>query len=193
MTNEQTTNLPQAFREMQTDMTVTMDDVVSAFVSKYEANLFERKKVLSVDIKTLEADLEALTKEVTTSTDTDKYAKDLPFGLVSEVLNVKLNWSDSKIIFEISIQSKEHKNGYRPTIITVQEKATLAKKYVTHYDQINKALVANRAELATVLDSIKTLTRKEREVRGRLAMRKLEDSGYADMMQDEELLQLVQL
>jgi hypothetical protein len=64
---------------------------------------------------------------------------------------------------------------------------------VNEHVQLNKSLVQVRAQLTEVLEGLKGINRKERQVRGKIAIRKLQDSGYADLMEDPELAQLVQL
>ena len=53
-----------AFQAMKTDIDVTMDDVVSAFVSQYEDNLFGRKKDLTDQIRIEEGLMNDLVEEV---------------------------------------------------------------------------------------------------------------------------------
>jgi hypothetical protein len=44
-----------------------------------------------------------------------------------------------------------------------------------------------------VLTLIKSVSRKERQIRGKISEMKLEQSGFADLMNNTEILQLVQV
>lgn len=182
---------PQAFQAMTADLQVSMDDVVSAFVSQYENNLFARKKELAGELKALESDLEKLDEEVRERVSADEYKVAMPFGLVVKVDTGNIRWADTEVIFGITIKEK---NASRwSNTISINKKKPIPKALVTRYKKITKQLDGLRADLAEVLMNLKSVTRKERQVRGKIALRKLEDSGYASLMADPELVQLVQL
>lgn len=191
MSNELTK--PPAFQVMQTDLQVSMDDVVSAFVSQYESNLFVRKKELTADIKAVEKMLsdnrKAVHQKVTGEEFTD-YS--LPFGLVIKLgEEPKIDWDKKKVCFGIKVELKDSSH-YSNRINITRYKSIPASLVKTH-KKLQSELADLRTDLSEVLVNLKSITRKERQVRGRIAMRKLEDSGYASLMQDEELIQLVQL
>jgi len=180
---------------MTTDIEVSMDDVVSAFVSQYENNLFDRKKELGKDIRKLESDLEDVEKTVRkTVTGTEFKQTGMPFGLKVIVNEGSVRWTENPkphVTFAITVEEKDS-SRYSNKIHFNKDKpipAALVKKY----NKIADALKEIRTDLNEVLINLKSVNRKERQVRGRIAMRKLEDSGYASLMQDDELLQLVQL
>lgn len=192
---------PLAFDVMRTDLTVSMDDVVSAFVAKYEVNLFDRKKELQSEIKLAEASLKAVEKAVLKAVTGDEWNRAIPaFDLVAKLNDTTAHWADeddeskNRVSFSIDIRRKGDDTGsYYRSALTVVKNKPIPSKFVTERRALLKALAPARSELAEVLNNIKSITRKERQVRGRIAMRKLEDSGYASLLDDVELKQLVEL
>lgn len=180
-----------AFAAMKTDIEVSMDDVVSAFVSQYENNLYARKKDLTHDIRLFEESLADLNKSVHKKVTGAEFKKTkLPFGLKIKVDDGTIRWEDGQVTFGITILKDESRYG---NTITLSKKKAIPAADIKAWKSIIADLEELRSELSEVLVSLKSVNRKERQVRGRIAMRKLEDSGYASLMQDEELLQLVQL
>ena len=186
MNNEMT-----AFKAMQTDLQVSMDDVVSAFVSKYETNLYARKKKLTTAIKGVEDSLTTQHKELLKKITGNSFKSPLPFGLKMVIDTGDVNWGVAQISFGITIK-KAHSGQYGSSINITKTKPIPAAQ-VKANEKLEKELKLLRADLSEVLVALKSVTRKEREVRGRIAIRKLEDSGYANLMQDSELAKLVQL
>jgi|VirMetMinimDraft_7_1064189.scaffolds.fasta_scaffold00786_5 hypothetical protein len=189
MSNDITT----AFKAMQTDIQISMDDVVSAFVSQYENNLYARKKDLTAQIKAIEAKHEKLTKEVKESANGKALLKEkLPFGLILTLNETAIRWESREVHFTLEIKNPK-KSGYYHNSLSVTKSTLITAAKVKEHDKMQEELTELRSILAETLVSLKSVARKEREVRGRIAIRKLEDSGYADLMQDGELAQLVQL
>ncbi len=196
-------NLPVAFDAMVTDITVTMDDVVSAYVATYEVNLFNRKKELQSEIKLAEASLKAVEKSVLRAVTGTEWNKTIPeFNLVAKVDGTTVNWADlddgdgkNRVTFQIDIKRKGDLAGgsYYRTNLTVVKYKPIPSKFVGERKALLAALKPARTELAEVLNNIKSIARKERAVRGKIAMRKLESSGYAPLLDDPELKALVQL
>jgi hypothetical protein len=181
-----------AFKAMQTDIQVSMDDVVSAFVSQYENNLFERKKELAGTIRGLEKELCYIDKAVLTKVTGETFSKqNLPFNLKITVDAGVIQWNTSNVAFSIAI--KQNDSSRYGNTITFTEYKPVPVAQVRANERLSAELSVVRSELSEVLVSLKSVTRKERQVRGRIAIRKLEDSGYANLMQDEELVKLVQL
>lgn len=181
-----------AFKAMQTDIQVSMDDVVSAFVSQYENNLYARKKELGAAIKAEEATLEDINKVVLDTITGESFEAVLPLGLKCTVGKGELDWGNGKVNFKITIEEASRSQRYNNTI-TLLKTRPIPKPQIKARETVRKGLEALRSDLGEVLVSLKSVARKERQVRGRIAIRKLEDSGYANLMQDEELVQLVQL
>ena len=184
---------PAAFQAMQTDIQVSMDDVVSAFVSQYENNLYDRKKELSKAIREQETTLEQLQTTVKNEVNGDEWASEpVPFGLKLSVRQGNINWDEKSVHFTIVIEDPKQR-GYYGNQVKIEKTKKIPAAHLRAHDKAQKELEELRTALSEVLVNLKSITRKERQVRGRIAMRKLEDSGYSSLMADEELIQLVQL
>ena len=184
---------PAAFAAMQTDIQVSMDDVVSAFVSQYENNLYERKAALSKAIRQLEKEATDNTDKTMKAVNGDEYKGEvLPFGLSYTVSTGIVEWKEKQVQFTIEVSEKGSNSRWSSKIAITKTKKIPAA-FLKEHDRICDELSALRADLSEVLTSLKTVARKERQVRGRIAIRKLEDSGYADLMKDAELIKLVQI
>lgn len=182
-----------AFKAMQTDIQVSMDDVVSAFVSQYENNLYDRKKELTTAIKAVEATDRALDETILKKVTGDSFDAALPMGLTCKVSKGELNWSHKRVNFKIKIALGERESGYYSNNININKHKPIPAAQIKTHKKLEKELEELRSDLGEVLVALKSITRKERQVRGRIAVRKLEDSGYANLMEDSELAQLVQL
>lgn len=181
-----------AFKAMQTDIQISMDDVVSAFVSQYENNLYARKKELSKEIKVQESTIEDMAKTVRMKNPSSNFVEPMPYGLKLTIDNGTIDWDEAKIRYQLKIQSPAPERSYSSGITVVREKKISAAQ-IAAYNKTQEKLKELRAELNEVLVNLKSVNRKERQVRGRIAIRKLEDSGYANLMEDAELVKLVQL
>lgn len=194
---------PHGTAVMQANIVVTMDDVVSAFVSKYEAQLFARKKVLSTEIANVTTALKELDEVVRNKVDPTAYNTKTfsKFDLVAKAKDeVHIDWNSGRTSFEVVIQHVNDANApttsrvyYGSSSINVTMYQDITVEDIEAREQNAKLLQATEREMAEILDKIKSVARKEREVRGRIAMRKIEESGYANLLDDEQLAQLVQL
>lgn len=192
--------LPSSFQAMTANIVVTMDDVVSAFVSKYEEQLFRQKKLLGAELTRSQAALKEFVDSIREQFDASKYNVDLfsQFGLRAEAKDtVYLDWGSGKAGFEVQIRltadTSSHSYYGSNISLTTRMYEAIAPEARTTHEQHVRLIESQQASLAEVLDRIKSVARKEREVRGRIAMRKIEDSGYASLLDDDELLKLVQL
>lgn len=185
--------LPAAFKAMETDIQISMDDVVSAFVSQYEDNLYTRKKKLTTAIKTIEAQITDLTDAVCKEITGDSFKEPMPYGLVITISEGSPSWEDKQVNFSIKIVPPQDGSHHYRNSIEFTKNKPIPKAALKSYKAWEKELKALRDDFTEVLVSLKSVARKERQVRGRIAVRKLEDSGYASLMQDSELVKLVQL
>lgn len=172
---------------------VGMDEVVSVFVSKYEDNLFDRKKDLSDQIKELKSKRENLEKKVQKSVDVSVYEfTNEVVGIESKVDKVDVNWNDNKLIIRLNVNDTSKTRSYGGTFsksinVDIEESVTLVyKSLTTDIDELS-------SELLEVMGLIKSVSRKERQVRGRISELKLKESGYDNLLQNEEMLKLIQL
>lgn len=185
------TEIVTAFKAMQTDIQISMDDVVSAFVSQYENNLYTRKKELNTAIRTVQETLDKFTKALYKKINGNSFKTSLPLGLEMKVDSGSINWDQTKVDFQITVELKN--SGRYASSITINKTKPIPAAQVKTHKELQEKLGSLRSDLSEVLISLKSITRKERQVRGRIAIRKLEDSGYANLMKDEELVKLVEL
>ena len=182
-----------AFKAMRTDLQISMDDVVSAFVSQYENNLFAKKKELTAIIKDYEKTLNDLSKTVLARVTGDSFDAVLPLGLKLTISEGDINWEEGLVFFKLEIKSSEKQSSYYHNSIVLSKSKAIPGPLSKKRKKAQSKLGTLRSELSEILVSLKSVTRKERQVRGRIALRKLEDSGYSDLMQDKDLIKLVQL
>ena len=198
----------KALQAMTADVNVGIDEVVSVFVSQYEDNLFAKKKELSAEIKRVKSEVKSLDTRLIGSVDRSVYDIKVPvLNITSKVDEVSIVWKGDED--EDDYRSRKIKNS--TIIVTLELKdedsdadrydRTLSKRIkvkITKTDEnIHTALLKEQSslsgELAEVMGLIKSVSRKERQVRGRISARKLEESGYEGLLNDNEMLKLVQL
>ncbi len=77
--------------------------------------------------------------------------------------------------------------------------ASFSKKFVKAIGTIDMAehkelthdLETANTELLEVMANIKQVSRKERQIRGRISELKLEQAGFTDLLQNDDLLKLI--
>ena len=175
-----------------TDVNVGMDEVVSVFVSKYETELFDRKEDLSKKVKETRSELSGLNKKVKNSINKSEYTLSLPFIKVSSKVNeIKVDWEDEKIKIELVV-SDDEKNGYNSVLFKTIE-VSIDKLDMKEHVSLSDKLTDLNGQLTEVLGLIKSVGRKERQIRGRISEMKLKESGLADLVNNEDLISLVKL
>lgn len=191
--------------QMSSDINVGMEEVVSVFVAQYEDNLFAKKKDLSNEIKSTKKDLADLDKRLLSEVDADQYnIKKIPvLNLSSKVDDITVCWVDpnnrhrknfkSSIRIEVEVKDLDKGNdGYRSTF-DKNINLPIAKADVNKHNSMNESIESLNDELVEVMGLIKSVSRKERQVRGRISKKKLEESGFEGLLNDNEMLKLVQL
>lgn len=189
--------LPSGFNAMTANIVVTMDDVVSAFVSKYENQLFERKKLLSKELAAATEAVRAHSVATRAKINAKKHNLEnfSPFNLMAVAKDeVYLDFDKGRAQIEVVIcHASDRSLRYTSSTINATVFEDLDPTDVEHHAQYEALAASLQAQLSDVLDKIKSVARKEREVRGRIALRKIEESGYSSLLDDGELLRLVQL
>jgi hypothetical protein len=183
---------------MTTDVNVGMTEVVSVFVAKYEDGLFAKKDELSKRIKETKKDIADLVANLEGSIAQSVYETTIPvLGLTTKVSSVTVNFDG-------------HYSNKKPVIVTTvgvfdnssdSDYASFSKTFLTDIPAedvaLNKSMKVEleglNAELMEVMGLIKTVSRKERQIRGKIAEMKLEQSGMSEMLANPEMLKLVQL
>lgn len=184
-----------------TDVSIDLDAVVSVYVSQYEDSLFIKKKDLSKQIKGIKDDLKILEKTLIQSIDKSKYDISVPvLDLISKVSSVELNWgdededyADSKIVIKIDVAEKEKTERYGRNELTTKRKVAVPAKSIRDKASWEKELSGLNGELLETMSLIKGVSRKERQVKGKISGMKLDAGGFGELLNSPELLKLVEL
>lgn len=190
--------MKNALTTITADVNVGMNEVVSVFVAKYEDGLFAKKDALSASIRAQKFHLAAIDENLIKSVDAKDYsAVVLNLGLTFSMGDVTVCWDGNyntpKNTLVVEIEMFDQSNKRNTVSYT---------KY--HHIDINSALIADRketkdqleqlnADLLEVMSLIKTVSRKERQIRGRISEMKLAESGLSELINNSEILQLVKI
>lgn len=178
------------------DAKIDMNDVVSAFVTRYETALYDRKEALSAEIKALKQSIKDIEQRLIDSVNKDEYAVTLPLHKI-RVANVQVDvkWvaeynsnNANTIAVSMTVYMANSSYGQSNTIYLPIDQATVGEKNV-----IDEVLKVKESELLDVFGLIKTIARKERQIRGHIAEQKMQQAGMEDLLQDPTLKQLVSM
>jgi hypothetical protein len=185
---------------MSADVNVGINEVVSVFVAKYEDGLFEKKASLSKRIKDVKKSLADLNKELINSVNRQQYHQQVT------LLNMEIRVKDVDVIWAIDYPNLSNTNSIRVNLglFALDGHAQysradneifepLSSVTVETHDNLSRELSQLNDDLMEVLTLIKSVSRKERQIRGKISEMKLEQSGFADLMNNTEILQLVQV
>ncbi len=193
----------QALASLTVNANIGMDEVVSVFVSRYEDQLFERKDLLSEQIRLLKKQLSDLDKDILRAVNLDQFNISIP------VLNMtgkvdkngpSVNWTGSYnyaaksigvcIIMEMTQEgggNREHQANHYYHNIPISEEDVKRK------EKIDADIANLSTELVEVMNQIKSVGRKERQIRGKISELKLAESGHLELLNNPELLKLTSL
>lgn len=173
---------------------IGMDEVVSVFVSKYESNLFERKDELGKKVKGVKGELVSVEKDVIGGVNVERFNQSISILNISSKVKkdgVSVDWNNENIVIDVEIEDGDSKGYGRSISKNVREK--VKKSVVKKYGKLKEELSDLNDELMEVMGLIKSVSRKEREVRGRISELKLKESGYENLLENEGMLKLIQL
>lgn len=189
------------------DVNVGIDEVVSVFVSQYEDNLFAKKKDLSAQIKQLKSDSKALDTRLIKSIDTSEYDITVPvLNLTSKVDNIDIVWKGdededsyssrkvkvSSVVVRVEVKDNDDNDRYSSSL-NKNINVTISAADEKLHRNLETELSDTNGELVEVMGLIKSVSRKERQVRGRISAKKLEESGFEGLLQSPEMLKLIEL
>lgn len=196
-----------ALEAITTDIKIDLDAVVSIYVAQYETSLHAKKTVLSNEIKRVKKEVKSLDKRLIDSVDQTEYSIKVPIlNLKSKVERVTIAWKGdededsydtrdikkSTLIVRVEVKDIDSERRYANTL-----DKDIHKKIAKTDENIHTALLIElkelSGELTEILTLIKSVSRKERQVRGRLSEKKLKASGFKGLLNDSEMLALVQL
>lgn len=188
------------------NVNVGIDEVCSVFVSQYEDNLFAKKKDLSAQIKSLKTDIKDLDARLVNSIDTAQYDITVPvLNLTSKVDDISVVWKGDKedsyssrnikvssIVVRIDVEDSDDTDRYKSSL-TKSVNVTISAADEKTHNNLETELSDANGELVEVMGLIKSVSRKERQIRGRISAKKLEESGFEGLLTSPEMLKLVEL
>lgn len=181
---------------MTSNVNIGINEVVSIFVAKHETELFRRKDKLADQIHKVKQALSDLTAKVVNGVDKSKYEADLPqLGLKVRVDHVHARWEGhyrckaGNVEIEITASFVDG-TEYRQTM-SKSEIIPIHPVDLEERAALNERLSALNADLLDVMTQIKQISRKERQIRGRIAEMKLEQAGQSDLLNHPDLVKLI--
>ena len=182
---------------------VGMDEVVSAYVSRYETNLTNAQKELKEKITANRKDQKAF-KEATEKSYRAKADKQYnnakhksygPLKIRTLVKDTKVEWSyveRNSSIKTIRTTVDIYANGGSDRTGYVHLHSSLTATEINSTINFAKIESSLSEELMEINRLLQDVSRKERQVRGKIAERKLETAGI-NLELDNEILKLVTL
>ena len=182
---------------MSANVNVGMNEVVSVFVAKYEDGLFAKKDALSGDIRALKAELAQIDKSVAELVDLSEYATSVPaLGFTFAADKAEVAWEGNyyspknTICIVLNMYDKSDRGV---AVYSKRINKAIPPSFIAKREEVNKALEQKNADLLEVMGLIKSVSRKERQIRGRISEMKLAESGFSGLLDNPEMLQLVQI
>lgn len=188
--------------QIKTDVTVGMDDLVNVFIAKYETSLIDQRTKLQDQLKGLNKIIHGLGETAIKDAKTIVLGFQVPTfnnGYVSINTtigdNFKLDWEHKHVSFTMStvVKSLVKVDWNTESGACVNSAVPLHSKLVEQYDQIMDEKRDVMEELTKINNDLRDVSRKERQVRGKIAERKFVASGLEDLLADQELVKLIQL
>jgi hypothetical protein len=181
---------------VKNDVVVGMDEVVSVFVSKYEDDLFDKKKVLSNEVKMVKKELENEIEVLKGRVNKKDYEIVIEkLGLESKVSNVDVSFNDKDRngIIYINVDIKEKGKMDRYGGMSKNFEIDLSKKDCKKYYDLEDEVSLKSSELLEVNNLIKDISRKERKIRSKISEMKLKESGFEGLLDNKEMLKLIEV
>lgn len=176
-----------------TNVNVGMDEVVSVFVSRYETDLFVKKDDLSKKVKETKKELSDLDKRLESSINRAEYTHSIPtLGISAKVKDVSVGWRDEVIKVCVEVTDDDKNGGYYSSLSKDIE-VPINKEDKKEHSSLSDKLDEINSELVEVLALIKSVGRKERQIRGKISEIKLQESGLSELVDNKELISLIKL
>lgn len=201
----------EVLSRLTTDVNVGMEEVVGVFVSQYEETLYNRKDELQDEIKRLKKELSTLDKALLEQYNQTRANYDMTnsvLGIKAEMTGVDLVWSRKE---DYDLKGGKGSNSVVKITVTVSDLDKPRERYssrgsfnkiflidipetdVSKKKSLDDELSERTTDLQEVLQLIKSVSRKERQIKGRISKMKLDQAGYGELLENAELLQLIQL
>lgn len=190
--------------QIKTNLSLDTNDLVNVFISKYEDGLIAQRTSnqalltgLTKQIKDLsdcvlaEAKLYVNQSGVLGTTDNDLFS----LTVTVDKDKFKLEWENKYVgyILNHEMKSKTTPTGNysHSTAGNISGRYQLAEADICKYGQLMEDKSKITSTLAEINNQLRDVSRKERQVRGRLAEQKFAAAGLDELLQDQSLLQLI--
>jgi hypothetical protein len=185
--------------DINTNISIGMDEVVSVFVAKYEDGLFTKKDELTNAIKAAKAELVRIEEELIAFSETTKaqFEVNVPaLDITFRVTKIEINWDNNRYnpnTIQFVVDGEEFSKSNSCGQIRLNRFRPIPESVLAQEKAINAQLKARSAELFVVLESIKSVGRKERQIRGRISELKIAESGLSSLLTNPDMLKLVHI
>lgn len=188
--------------QIQSNITVGMDDLVNVFIAKYETSLINQRNTFQDQLKDLNKIISGLSETAIKDTKSAVQEFNIPDfknGVISIITtigdNFKLDWERKHVSFRITtkIKTTVKVDYYTENDTSITTAISLAPDIISSYERTmdEKRLVMEN--LSNINNELRDISRKERQVRGQIAERKFVASGLEDLLNDQELIKLIQM
>ena len=184
------------------DIKLGSEEVINVFISKWEDELYGKKKEYSKSVsdvkkkiegwenkiinegkklgRSLERVIEDLNVKVVFKDKVEKYEK-----------NVSIDYDDELIVVNVKIMGMD--NGRNNGGLLVVKNYKINRDDVREYEVLSDELVEEKRKLEEVLLEIRNISRKERKIKGVISEKKLESEGYDELLNDNDINSILKL
>lgn len=189
------------------DTSINLDDIVNVYVARHEAKLMQDQRDLQQQLRQTNAAISSWKKGVLNRVKDMVTAKEVLVGMTrisveikesNSVLNVQEDGTfNTHLITTVKVGEGAKFAGYCGDKSTTETSYSSMVQFVLTKEERDEhqAFTTNVKELTEKLGEVNTNLRqiehKTRVLRGRLAERKLEAAGVANLIGDEELMKLL--
>ena len=159
--------------------------------------LFERKDELSKNIKTIKDDIKSLDDKLIKSIVKSDYEGSISvLNVTSKVDEVNIRWDKKKgdfLVVDVKVKDNDNTDRWSSSSFMKDVNVRIDKSDSKVHYELENRLEELKTELTEVMGLIKSVSRKERQVRGRISEMKLAESGFSGLLESPELLKLIEL
>ncbi len=182
---------------IETKASVGMSDMVDVFLTKYETDLYNKKSELKSIIKSIEAERTAFHKKVNKSFTWTKYKNlGIPELAITATLaeDHSIDWENAIVTMNVKVSvTKSKHNGFGYSSINCAVTQKISKTDINKDKRLLNDIEVRRNELTEIIMLITDMSRKERQIRGRISEKRLEEAGLTNFLQSDEMLQLIHI
>jgi hypothetical protein len=173
---------------------IDLNAVTSVFVARYETQLLDKKTALAGQVKKLKSqrdDFDGLVKGLVDGT---AYVSSLPFiKMTTQLGDIEVLWDGNYTVKKPHYQVKcEFVRGgeVKMTDVTIH---FIPDNLVEDRNAVLSQLKEAEQQLTETLMSLKQVSQKERQIRGKIAEQSLEQAGMSELLNNPELAKLVMI